>query len=143
MRWLVMEKGVENRPDAPMLPPGEGEGGPPREARRSRLLACDMRLADGRVVKARIRNISSGGMGGRTDAAVEPWQRVEMNLPGIGTVAGRIAWVRQGQFGVEFTDPIDPADVTASPGAARSDHVVPHRFQPATDFRRPGLRSRI
>lgn len=136
-----MENGAGDRTDTPAPPPGDAGGAPPREPRHSRLLACEVRLADGSVIRARLRNISSGGMGARADAPIEPWQRVDVNLPGIGTVAGRIAWVRHGSFGVEFAAPIDPADVTIGP-ASQGDHVVPPRFQPSADSRRPGLRPR-
>jgi hypothetical protein len=84
-----MENGVEIRPDTRVPTHAMDADGAPREPRRARLLACDIRLANGRVVKARVRNISSGGMGGRADTEIEPWQRVEVMLPGIGVVVGQ------------------------------------------------------
>ena len=100
-----------------------------------------MRLADRRIVKVRVRNISAGGLGAYSDLAIEPWQTVQMMLPGLGTVSGRVAWVRDGQFGVQFLSPIDPAEVVIAP-VRRSSHVVPPQFRPSGDSRRPGLRGR-
>jgi hypothetical protein len=136
---MQMEPSVEDRPEADSGPfAAEGEH-PSREPRRARLLVCDMRLANGRVAKVRIRNISTGGMGGRSEIVIEPWQRVALMLPAIGTVAGRIAWVRHGLFGIQFDSPIDPDQAVVVPTVRQSDHVVPPRYQPATDFRRPGM----
>ncbi|MBY8823765.1 PilZ domain-containing protein [Sphingomonas colocasiae] len=120
--------------------PGDGQS---REPRTSRLLACDMRLQDGAVLRIRVRNISAGGLGGRADAPVDAWQPVEVMLPGIGAVAGKIAWVRQDQFGVQFDRPIDPAKaLVTSAQPQKSGHVVPPIYQPGSDYRRPGLRPR-
>jgi len=137
-----MEKGVETRPGTHAPLPGIDGEAAPREQRRSRLLGCDIRLANGRVVKARVRNISSGGMGGRADVEIAPWQRVEVMLPGLGVVVGQVAWVRPPLFGVQFDAPIDPGEVAAATGLPQSDYVVPSRYQPSTDFRRPGLKGR-
>lgn len=127
--------------------PGGGDSGPGgdgqhREPRASRLLACDMQLQDGSVVRVRVRNISSRGLGGRADVPVDAWQAVEIRLPGVGPVAGRVAWVRQGQFGVQFDRSIDPAKALVEAGPAQSSHTVPSVYQTGVDFRRPGLRTR-
>jgi hypothetical protein len=137
-----MENGTEIRTDTPVPTHAIGADGPLREPRRARLLACDIRLANGRVIKARVRNISSGGMGGRADTAIDPRQRVEIMLPGIGVIVGQIAWIRQPLFGVQFDAPIDPGAVAVAAALPHADFVVPSRYQPSTDFRRPGLKGR-
>jgi hypothetical protein len=119
--------------------PGDGHT---REPRKSRLLACDMRLQDGAVIRIRVRNISSGGLGARADVPVDAWQPVEIVLPGIGNVAGKVAWVRQDQFGIQFDKPIDPAKALVTSSQPQSGHVVPPIYQPGSDYRRPGLRPR-
>jgi hypothetical protein len=119
--------------------PGDGQS---REPRASRLLACDMQLQDGAVIKVRVRNISSGGLGGRSDVPIDAWQPVEVLLPGIGAVAGKVAWVRQGQFGIQFDRPIDPAKALVPPSQPQKTHVVPPIYQPRGDYKRPGLRPR-
>lgn len=119
--------------------PGSGQA---REPRASRLLACDMRLQDGAVIRIRVRNISAGGLGGRADRPIDPWQPVEVCLPGIGMIAGKVAWVRQDQFGIQFDRPIDPAKALVTSPQPQSGHVVPPIYQPTSDYRRPGLRPR-
>jgi hypothetical protein len=111
-----------------------------REIRLSRLLVCSMRLPDGAVIDIRIRNISAGGLGAKSEHAVHPWQRVEVALPGAGVVAGEIAWARGDQFGMRFVAPIEPAQVTVAIGRRQTDYVVPERFRPSSDFRRPGVK---
>lgn len=135
-----MEQGIDSQqPDQGQLPLAGGEP-PMREIRFSRLLSCSMRLADGDVIYIRVRNISVGGLGARSDHDIQPWQRVEVTLPGAGTVAGEIAWVRGNQFGMRFAAPIEPAQVTVAIGRRQADYVVPERFRPGSDFRRPGVR---
>lgn len=136
MRW-----GIET-PGKTAPPKSEEQGEDEREPRPSRLFVCDMRLSDGRRVKIRVRNISAHGLGGRTDLLIEPWQTVQVMLPQVGAVSGRIAWVRGNQFGVEFLNPIDPAEVTVAAAARPTGHVVPPQFRPSGDHRRPGLRSK-
>jgi hypothetical protein len=119
--------------------PGDGET---REPRTSRLLACEMQLQDGAVIKVRVRNISSGGLGGRADGPIDSWQSVQVRLPGIGAVAGKVAWVRQDQFGVQFDTPIDPAKALVAPSRPQTTHVVPPVYQAGGDYRRPGLKPR-
>lgn len=114
---------------------------PNREPRTSRLLAGQMRLEDGTIVKMRVRNLSSHGMGGKAEEPIAPHQAVELLLTGIGPVAGRVAWVRGDQFGVRLDQEIDPALATfAAPSPRESDFVVPLRNRPVTDFKRPGVR---
>lgn len=135
-----MEQGSDDRqPEQGQLPLTGGDP-PGREIRFSRLLACGMRLADGEVIDIRVRNISAGGLGAKSDREVQPGQRGEVALPGFGTVAGEIVWVRGDQFGMRFAAPIEPARVTVAIGRRQTDYEVPDRFRPASDFRRPGVK---
>ena len=131
--------------------PGDGRGADAdrqndaaaREPRTSRLLAGQMRLENGAIVKMRVRNISHNGMGGKAEEPVTPNQAVELLLTGIGPVTGRIAWVRADLFGVKFDREIDPALATfAAPPPSKSDFEVPLRNRPVTDFRRPAVKPR-
>jgi hypothetical protein len=102
-----------------------------------------MQLQDGSIIRVRVRNISSGGLGGRLDAPIDAWQTVEVRLPGVGAVPGRIAWVRQGQFGMQFDRVIDPAKALVGSGQTQTNHTVLPAYQAgAGDYRRPGLKSR-
>lgn len=60
-----------------------------------------------------IRDISSGGLGGRTNAPLEPGDVVEIDRPGFGRFEAEIRWVRKGQFGAQLTSDlrIDTATV--------------------------------
>jgi len=128
------------------LPDGGDSAGPgsseSREPRASRLLSCEMQLQDGAVIKIRVRNISSGGLGGRADGPIDAWQSVQVRLPGIGAVAGKVAWVRQDQFGVQFDTAIDPAKALVVQSRPQTSHVVPPVYQAGGDYRRPGLKPR-
>lgn len=129
-------------PDPPSGPErGEGRT---RDPRTSRLFVGQLALEGGTVTKIRIRNLSQGGFGARSDIMLQPGQRGHMLLAGIGLVTGRVAWARQYDFGLQFDTRIDPEQVRIAPPAAptKSEFVVPPRFRPVTDHRRPGFRVR-
>lgn len=50
-----------------------------------------------------IRDISSGGLGGRCAAPLEPGDVVEIDRPGLGRFEAEVRWVRNGHFGVQLT----------------------------------------
>lgn len=50
-----------------------------------------------------IRDISSGGIGGRCAAVLQPGDIVEIDRPGLGRFEAEIRWVRNGQFGARLT----------------------------------------
>lgn len=115
-----------------------------REPRTSRLFVGQLALEEGAVVKIRIRNLSEGGFGGRSDIALRPGQRGHMLLAGVGLITGRIVWANQFDFGLQFDERIDPAlaRVSAPTAAPQTDYVVPPQFRPIADHRRPGLKVR-
>jgi hypothetical protein len=94
--------------------------------------------------KVRVRNLSAKGLGGVTDAFLEPGQNISIVLRGIGSVSGHVAWVKGDKFGMEFDKTIDidrlvmPIADADTLMAAKEFHVA-DRFQPVEDYKRPGF----
>lgn len=85
-----------------------------RAARGSFLMKAVVRFpATGETGEVRVRNLSDGGMMADGAILAERGVDVEIELKKIGWVPGTVAWVEQGRFGIAFTVPIVPADVTA------------------------------
>ena len=78
-------------------------------SRDSLLLTAQFRVfGDDKVVQARVRNLSSGGLMAEYAAPVEAGTPVEIEVRGVGWVKGRIAWATDGRVGVAFDIEIDP-----------------------------------
>lgn len=94
----------------------------------SNLYPSDRRVADrvqtvfrvGRIVTAqdeglaRIRNISDCGAGLRMPAPVRLWDGVALELVDGLTLRGHVVWVRGEEFGLQFDQPINSAELLAS-----------------------------
>lgn len=115
-----------------------------RDPRTSRLFVGQFVLEDGKLTKVRIRNLSEGGFGGRSDMVLQLGQRGHMLLAGVGLITGRVAWVRENDFGLQFDTRINPeqARISAPANPVQSDYVVPPQFRPVIDHRRPGFKIR-
>ena len=72
------------------------------------LLAEILVLTSGKVVQARVRNLSHGGMMVECKLEAQQGDALMVKLRNIGDVPARIAWVRPGQFGIAFDRKIDP-----------------------------------
>lgn len=116
---------------------------PERSPRSARLFIGQLALDNRRVIKIRIRNISTGGFGARSETPPLPGQTGHMLLPGIGVIGGTVAWARGECFGFTFDAPIDPGDsrvpVSGPRPVSGGGHHVPDRFKPVADARRPGF----
>lgn len=79
---------------------------------------------DGRVglVRAKVRNLSAGGMMAESGVAAGRGERITVRLRNIGEVKGTVAWVHGNRFGIAFDCEIDPqlarAPVSAGDNAA-------------------------
>ncbi|MCJ8156538.1 PilZ domain-containing protein [Sphingomonas sp. LaA6.9] len=135
---------MDHSPDADRQDDPAAAKGQVREARTGRLFVGQLALEDGRVIKVRIRNLSEGGFGGRSDMPLQPGQRGHMLLAGVGLVTGQVVWTNEHLFGLQFDAKIDPALVRLSPAttAPAAEYVVPPQFRPTTDHKRPGFRVR-
>lgn len=80
-------------------------------ARDSLFLAATIRRAvdpETQSASVRVRNLSAVGvMADYAGAAVEG-DAVVITLRGIGTVNGKVAWLKRGQIGITFDSEVDP-----------------------------------
>lgn len=77
--------------------------------RDSLFLIADLAFEGGeKTVRAKVRNLSAGGMMVEADQRVKRGQRVAVDLRNIGPVAGVVVWVRAPKFGIAFEEEIDP-----------------------------------
>lgn len=72
------------------------------------LMAKFRRLGEKDHVSVRVRNLSEGGLMAELPYPVEPDAEVEVEVRGIGWIAGRIAWYTEGRTGIAFDKLIDP-----------------------------------
>lgn len=80
-------------------------------ARDSLFLSATIRhageSADG-IAPVRVRNLSSVGLMADHNGMCIPGEQVIVTLRGIGSISGKVAWVRTGRIGVAFDSEIDP-----------------------------------
>ena len=80
-----------------------------KRKRDSLFLLAKMQLAgDAEVHDVRVRNLSEGGTMAEFARPVAADTVVELELRGIGPVAGRVAWYEEGRMGIAFDKAIDP-----------------------------------
>lgn len=89
--------------------------------------------------RVRIRNLSKGGVMVETALPVHIGENLVIELPNIGAVRGRAAWVMEGRFGVAFDAEVDPNQVR------RKVEVTSAKNEAYVDLNkrigRPGFRS--
>ena len=102
------------RQDAPDAP----SDGQRQESRDILLLSARFRVkGEKAVTQVRIRNLSAGGLMAELPEGIEPDTEVEIEVRGIGWIAGRIAWTAVGRAGVAFDKPVDPKKARKPVGA--------------------------
>lgn len=74
-----------------------------REARVHRLMKVTIFHERFGSADAVIRDISSGGLGGRCNAGLFDGDVIEIDRPGLGRFEAEVRWVRNGQFGAQLT----------------------------------------
>jgi len=55
-----------------------------------------------------IRNLSAGGLMAEAIGQFAPGDRIAVDISGLGSLNGSIAWARDGRIGLSFDTPIDP-----------------------------------
>lgn len=60
------------------------------------------------TTEVRVRNLSSGGLMAEYAHPLEIGTAVEVELRGVGRVAGEVAWTAAGRIGISFETPINP-----------------------------------
>lgn len=79
------------------------------EARDSLFLMADFRIVGRPTVQhVRVRNLSSGGLMAEYPSGLPQGMAVELDVRGIGSVRGRVAWSAAGRVGISFDYQIDP-----------------------------------
>lgn len=75
-----------------------------------------------------VRNLSTHGLKGECAYPPRPNDPVEIDLPGLGLVAGHVRWGDGCTIGVIFDGPIDPtlAFTRNRPGVRRSGLIAAH-----------------
>lgn len=86
------------------------ENGSNRQKDRDSLFLLADIMVDGNEepIRARVRNLSPGGMMVECDLQAEKGTELTAFLRNIGKIKGRIAWVNGGRFGIAFNKEIDP-----------------------------------
>ncbi|OYY88972.1 MAG: PilZ domain-containing protein [Sphingomonas sp. 28-66-16] len=79
------------------------------DLRDSLFLVAQFRIAGSRESEqVRVRNLSAGGLMAEVAGRIDQGTAVEIEVRGIGWVAGRIAWATAGRVGIAFDEVIDP-----------------------------------
>ncbi|MES2098142.1 MAG: PilZ domain-containing protein [Pseudomonadota bacterium] len=104
----------------PFASHGAGDAAAQRnDARDSLFLVAGLRLDGAATVnQVRVRNLSSGGLMAEFDQPVDVGTAVEVELRGVGKVAGAVAWTAAGRIGVSFNRQIEPLDARKPVGAS-------------------------
>ena len=91
------------------FPPTGDDSAKRAKARDSLFLVAEL-FIEGRPgpLQVRVRNLSHGGLMAEYPHPVEIGRTLEIELRGIGKVAGQVAWTAAGRIGVAFDSPIDP-----------------------------------
>jgi hypothetical protein len=112
-----------------------------RDERDSVLVLAQLRAEDGSLeaTTVRVRNVSTGGLMAQASDDYRMGLRIEIDLEGIGTVKGVVAWAEAGRIGIAFDHPIDKTQAR-KPVTQKDDNLM-HPPKHA-DYRRPGLKPR-
>jgi hypothetical protein len=106
----------------------EGGARRPDDAARGRdslLLVAQLRPLGGtRTLQVRIRNLSAGGLMAELPQPLVPDSAVEIEVRGIGWIAGRVAWQTEGRAGIAFDRAIDPQLARKPIGVAAPDDAA-------------------
>ncbi len=106
-------------PFTPFATVGPDSGGEAR-ARDSLFLMARLRSpALSEIYSVRIRNLSAGGLMAEFETPLDRDTPVEVEVRGLGWIAGRVAWFTQGRTGIAFDTPVDPQRARKPVGATR------------------------
>jgi hypothetical protein len=95
--------------DQPAEAIGDSDGHQRTEPRDSLFLSARFRVkGDDHVEQVRIRNLSAGGLMAEIADDIDPDTPVEIEVRGIGWIAGTIAWRAVGRVGIAFDKQVDP-----------------------------------
>lgn len=110
-------------------------------SRDSLFLMADITVeGSAHAVRAKVRNLSAGGMMADGDFTVERGMRLVVDLRHVGHVPGTVAWVQDSRIGIAFDKEIDPKQVRARIGVSES--TVPTHIRNAPAFTDPQIGKR-
>ena len=110
-------------------------------SRDSLFLMADITVeGSAHAVRAKVRNLSAGGMMADGDFTVERGMRLVVDLRHVGHVPGTVAWVQDSRIGIAFDKEIDPKQVRARVGVSES--IVPTHIRTAPAFTDPQIGKR-
>ncbi|MEM1131313.1 MAG: PilZ domain-containing protein [Pseudomonadota bacterium] len=78
------------------------------------MLAKIQFVKSGKMIDARIRNLSSGGMMAESNVFCAAGDRVIVDMVNAEEIEGRISWQTSGRFGIAFDHPVDPQTIRAA-----------------------------
>jgi hypothetical protein len=107
-----------------------------RDSRQSVLLQATIAAAGATRRQARVRNISRSGMMVECRFRGAAGDHVEVNVRGLGALAGSVAWTRGDRIGVMLDEPVDPEIVLRRPAGKPGELCVP---RPPARAWRPAL----
>ncbi len=95
-------------PPNPAGPGAETAAGQRHAARDSLFLAAALKIGGGDAETVRVRNLSEGGLMAEYPRGAAIGTPVQIDVRGIGWIAGKVAWSAVGRIGIAFDTPIDP-----------------------------------
>ncbi len=120
-----------------------------REPRVRKLVKIELFADDGGSHASIVRNLSRFGLRATMPIKLELGQSIEIGKIGYGKVSGTVRWVRGGEFGMQFDQPIDIEQFDFGSQNARGHFVkkidnghVWHGFHTDTSNKRPGFRTK-
>ena len=101
-------------------------------------LLAAVRRPRGPDIAVKVRNLSSGGMMAEFTGGLMRGDAVEVDLRGIGTITGKVAWTAPGRLGVQFDTAVDHRLARVTPKASAA--AQPMLVRASRSAWRPGLR---
>ena len=109
----------------PFKPIGGTDGTTEPRARDSLFLMARLRTPSlPQTYTVRVRNLSAGGLMAEFETPLDRDTPVEVEVRGLGWVAGRVAWFTQGRTGIAFDSAIDPQRARKPVGPVRATPSV-------------------
>lgn len=116
-----------DRPPPPTSPSQAGDVRHLRsEPRDSMFLLASVRRAGGPDVPVKVRNLSQGGLMADCPSGFVRGEEIQVELRGIGTVGGKIAWTASGRIGIQFDYAIDHRRARVPVGAGPKPLIAHH-----------------
>ncbi len=120
-----------------------------REPRVRKLVKIELFASDGATHPSIVRNLSRFGLRATLPIPLRTNQSIEIGKPGYGKVKGTVRWVGNGEFGMQFDEPVD-VDQFDFGSKNTTGHFIKkppnghvwRGFQTDTSAKRPGLRTK-